>query len=89
MSPLQNELAFKTLAICVAANHIGRGLLDDTGPPAPVLATIQIPPCAYFNIALSVLPISAGLRVTLMPQASITANFSCAVPLPPEMMAPA
>src|ERR1019366_7925183 len=34
--------AFKTLAICVAANHIGRGLLGDTGNPAPVLATVQI-----------------------------------------------
>src|SRR5213078_2575020 len=35
------------------------------------------------------LPISAGLRVTLMPQASMTASFSCAVPLPPETIAPA
>src|SRR6266404_791078 len=35
------------------------------------------------------LPISAGLSVTLMPQASMTASFSCAVPLPPEMIAPA
>src|SRR5258706_571488 len=35
------------------------------------------------------LPISAGLRVTLMPHASITESFSCAVPLPPEMIAPA
>src|SRR5213080_3258516 len=32
---------------------------------------------------------SAGLRVTLMPHSSITASFSCAVPLPPEMIAPA
>ena len=36
-----------------------------------------------------VFPISAGLRVTLIPHSSITASFSCAVPLPPEMMAPA
>ena len=34
-------------------------------------------------------PISAGLRVTLIPHSSITASFSCAVPLPPEMIAPA
>ena len=89
MYPMQHALAFKTLAICVAANHIGRGLLDDTGPPVPVLAIIQILTRAYFRIDLSVLPISAGLRVTLMPQASITASFSCAVPLPPEIIAPA
>ena len=37
----------------------------------------------------SSVPISAGLRVTLMPEASITSSFSCAVPLPPEMIAPA
>ncbi len=35
------------------------------------------------------LPISAGFLVTLIPQASITASFSWAVPFPPEMMAPA
>ena len=35
------------------------------------------------------LPISAGFFVTLMPQASITSSFSSAVPLPPEMIAPA
>ena len=44
---------------------------------------------SYFSTDLRVLPISAGLRVTLMPHSSITASFSCAVPLPPEMMAPA
>src|SRR5207237_1902171 len=43
----------------------------------------------YFSTDLSVFPISAGLRVTLIPDASITASFSCAVPLPPEMIAPA
>src|SRR5256885_16037660 len=43
----------------------------------------------YFSTDLSVLPISAGLRVVLMPHSSITASFSWAVPLPPEMMAPA
>ena len=42
-----------------------------------------------YSTDLSSLPISAGLRVTLMPHASITEIFSCAVPLPPEMMAPA
>ncbi len=35
------------------------------------------------------LPSSAGLRVVLMPAASIAASFSSAVPLPPEMIAPA
>src|SRR4029078_4260030 len=34
-------------------------------------------------------PISAGLRVTVMPDASMISSFSCAVPLPPEMIAPA
>ena len=29
------------------------------------------------------------ILVTLIPHASMTASFSCAVPLPPEMMAPA
>src|SRR5881392_875706 len=43
----------------------------------------------YLSIDLSVLPISAGLRVVLMPHSSITASFSWAVPLPPEMIAPA
>src|SRR5260221_7081467 len=43
----------------------------------------------YLSTDLSVLPISAGLRVVLMPHSSITASFSWAVPLPPEMMAPA
>src|SRR5664279_3145260 len=42
MSSNKNAYAFKTLAICLAANHIGRGLLDDTGSPAPVLATNRI-----------------------------------------------
>src|SRR5882672_6301622 len=37
----------------------------------------------------SSLPISAGLRVTLIPHSSMTASFSAAVPLPPEMIAPA
>ena len=41
------------------------------------------------ELDLSVFPISAGLRVVLMPHSSITASFSCAVPLPPEMIAPA
>ena len=39
-----------------------------------------------YSTDFSSLPISAGLRVTLMPHASMTASFSCAVPLPPEMM---
>src|SRR2546427_2739265 len=43
----------------------------------------------HYRTERNSLPISAGLRVTLMPHSSITANFSCAVPLPPEMMAPA
>src|SRR5438067_13717147 len=43
----------------------------------------------YLSTDLSVLPISAGLRVVLMPHSSITASFSWAVPLPPEMIAPA
>src|SRR5688572_3360655 len=43
----------------------------------------------YFSADFRVLPISAGLRVTLIPHSSITASFSWAVPLPPEMMAPA
>src|SRR5205809_1417306 len=43
----------------------------------------------YLSMDFRVLPISAGLRVTLMPQASMTASFSCAVPLPPETIAPA
>jgi len=43
----------------------------------------------YFSTDLSSFPISAGFLVTLIPQASITASFSWAVPLPPEMMAPA
>src|SRR3989441_2909145 len=43
----------------------------------------------YLSMDFRVLPISAGLRVTLMPHSSMTASFSCAVPLPPEMMAPA
>ncbi len=38
---------------------------------------------------LSKAAISAGLRVTLMPHSSMTASFSFAVPLPPEMIAPA
>src|SRR5205807_10113890 len=43
----------------------------------------------YLSMDFRVLPISAGLRVTLMPHSSMTASFSCAVPLPPETMAPA
>src|SRR2546429_7604334 len=43
----------------------------------------------YLSMDFRGLPISAGLRVTLMPHSSMTASFSCAVPLPPEMMAPA
>ena len=42
-----------------------------------------------YNTDLSKLAISAGLRVTLMPHSSMTASFSVAVPLPPEIMAPA
>ena len=43
-----------------------------------------------FCIASSMsLPISEGLRVTLTPAASSAAIFSSAVPLPPEIMAPA
>lgn len=45
-------------------------------------------PAAYRTDSSS-FPISAGFFVTLMPQASITASFSCAVPFPPEMIAPA
>src|SRR5471030_438617 len=37
---MQNEFPFKTLAICVAANHIGRGLPEGTGRPAPIVATV-------------------------------------------------
>src|SRR5438034_9689321 len=43
----------------------------------------------YLSMDFRVLPISAGLRVTLMPHSSMTTSFSCAVPLPPETMAPA
>src|SRR4029078_3738671 len=43
----------------------------------------------FFRTDFSVLPTSAGLRVTLMPHSSMTESFSCAVPLPPEMIAPA
>lgn len=34
-------------------------------------------------------PISDGFRVVRIPQASITANLPSAVPVPPEMIAPA
>src|SRR6266581_2377326 len=44
---------------------------------------------AYFSADFRSFPISAGFFVTLMPHSSMTASFSCAVPLPPEMMAPA
>src|SRR5207302_5369735 len=40
----------------------------------------------YLSMDFRVLPISAGLRVTLMPYACMTASFSCAVALPPESM---
>ena len=49
--------------------------------------TVDEVPC--YNTDFNNFPISAGLRVTLIPHASITASFSCAVPLPPEMIAPA
>src|SRR5213075_490063 len=42
-----------------------------------------------YSTDCSSVPISAGLRVTLMPDACMTSSFSPAVPLPPEMMAPA
>ena len=42
-----------------------------------------------FIICLSVSPISAGLSATAMPVAWSAAILSAAVPLPPEMMAPA
>src|SRR6478609_3623073 len=38
---------------------------------------------------LSVSPIVAGVEATLMPAASSASIFSAAVPLPPEMIAPA
>lgn len=44
----------------------------------------------FFPIALCIAaPMSAGLSATSMPAASSAATFSAAVPLPPEMMAPA
>src|SRR5512134_2597368 len=46
-------------------------------------------PVGYLSTDLSSLPISAGFLVTLMPHALMTSSFSCAVPFPPEMMAPA
>ena len=42
-----------------------------------------------YNTDFSKLAISAGLRVTLIPHSYMTASFSVAVPLPPEIMAPA
>jgi hypothetical protein len=47
------------------------------------------PERSRYNTDLSKVAISAGLRVTLIPHSSMTASFSVAVPLPPEMMAPA
>src|SRR5882672_490146 len=49
----------------------------------------HVPQRRYFSTDLSSLPISAGFFVVLIPHSSITASFSCAVPFPPEMMAPA
>src|SRR5205823_8004415 len=55
----------------------------------PDLLTADRQCCAACSVDLSSLPISAGVLVTRMPHASMTANFSCAVPLPPAMIAPA
>src|SRR6185295_18353066 len=53
-------------------------------------AVLRAPPSTTpYNTDCKSFPISAGLRVTRMPHSSMTASFSCAVPLPPEMMAPA
>jgi len=43
----------------------------------------------YFSTDFSNLPISAGFFVVRMPHSSITDSFSSAVPLPPEIIAPA
>jgi len=59
-------------------SRIGRRFLCETAPVE-----------SRYNTDLSSVAISAGLRVTLMPHSSMTASFSLAVPLPPEMMAPA
>ena len=43
----------------------------------------------FEHASCSVAPISAGVGATLTPAASSAAIFSAAVPLPPEMIAPA
>jgi len=63
-----------------AAQH-ELGLLPDGHGGAPV----QVDQSA----ALRRRPISEGLRVTLMPQASMISSLACAVSAPPEMSAPA
>ena len=42
-----------------------------------------------FSTSINVLPIRAGDGDTLMPAASMAADFDFASPLPPEMIAPA
>src|SRR2546427_10888780 len=41
----------------------------------------------YLRMDFRVLPISAGLRVTLMPHSSMTASISWSVPVPPVVVA--
>ena len=42
-----------------------------------------------YSISFSSLPISDGLRVTLIPHASMISNLASAVSAPPEINAPA
>src|SRR2546430_12775666 len=43
----------------------------------------------YLRMDFRVLPISRALRFTLMPHSSMTASLSCAMALPPVVLAPA
>src|SRR5579863_7132608 len=57
--------------------------------PGPLHAGRRGAQAGSYSTDFSRVAISAGFLVTLMPHSSITASFSVAVPLPPEMMAPA
>src|ERR1700736_1276006 len=62
--------------------------LENANPEA-VIGSKPRPFANRYNTDLSSAAISEGLRVVLIPHSSMTASFSLAVPLPPEIMAPA
>lgn len=85
LPPPSPRPSFCANAFFQASQKCMRGSLS---PPPPHLRLTQAFPSCFITSSIS-LPSCAGERVTWTPAFSSASNFPAAVPLPPEMMAPA